>query len=98
MALALHSPMRCVCARRRAAGLVGVWRSIAFTQSGNWGRARGRSQNFDVLLLYGQKAIFRKKIISAQNKFNRNEVVLMMLSNSFSKTLHPPFLHYRTQK
>ena len=47
MALALRSPMRyrCVCARslRRAAGLVGVWRSIVFTQSGNWGRARGRS-------------------------------------------------------
>ena len=33
----------------------------------------------------GQKAIFRKKIISAQNKFNRNEVVLMMLSNNFFK-------------
>ena len=41
--LAVRFPMRGACARRRTAGLVGVWRSIAFTQSGYWGRARGRS-------------------------------------------------------
>ena len=44
------------------------------------------------LLLYGQKAIFRKKIISAQNKFNRNEVVLMMLSNKFFKLINNDML------
>ena len=27
--MAMRCPMRCVCARRRAAGLVGVWRSMA---------------------------------------------------------------------
>ena len=43
MTLVVRSPMRCICAHRRAAGLVGVWRSIVFTQSGNWGWARGRS-------------------------------------------------------
>ena len=40
-------------------------------------------------LLYGQKAIFRKTIIRSQKKFNRNEVVLMMLSNTFFKNSTP---------
>ena len=33
-----------------------------------------------------RKRFFRKTIISAQNKFNRSEVVLMMPSNNFFKT------------
>ena len=52
-----------------------------------WSTSRGII--FDDLLLYGQKPIFRKTIISAQIKFNRNEVVLMMLSNIFSKNSTP---------
>ena len=57
------------------------------TWSGIDGYMHGIS--FDDLLLYGQKAIFRKIIISTQNKFNRNEVVLMMLSNNFFKNSTP---------
>ena len=45
--------------------------------------------DFDDLIQYGEKAIFRKTIISAQIKFNRNEVVLMMLSNNFFKNSTP---------
>ena len=35
IAMAVRSPRRCVCARRRAARLVGELRSITFIQSGN---------------------------------------------------------------
>ena len=44
---------------------------------------------FDVLLLYGQKAIFRKKNISVHRKIVRNEGVLMNLSYIFLKNVTP---------
>jgi hypothetical protein len=47
------------------------------------------NHNFDDLLLYGQKAIFRKKIISVHRKIVRNEVVLMNLSYIFLKNVTP---------
>ena len=46
-------------------------------------------QIYGDLLLYGQKAIFRKKIISVHRKIVRNEVVLMNLSYIFLKNVTP---------
>ena len=45
--------------------------------------------NLGDLLLYGQKAIFRKKVISVHIKIVRNEVVLMNLSYIFQKNVSP---------
>ena len=41
---------------------------------------------------------FRKQIISAQNKFNRNEVVLMMLSNNVFKNSTPSIFSFPYSK
>jgi hypothetical protein len=48
-----------------------------------------QSISLGVPLLYGQKAIFRKKIISVHRKIVRNEVVLMNLSYIFLKNVTP---------
>ena len=47
------------------------------------------SADFGDLLLYGQKAIFRKTIISVHRKIVRNEGVLMNLRYIFLKNVTP---------